>query len=168
MPKIKRKPVTNVLFSLASNTIHPTTPLKPILNVFNCDHAEHKITRARKCLGFESTIVFHFENFTMNMAGDLASTPWMKTNISFGSPESQNWSDPEAAKVSATKHHHWIYYFCYHNAQSLQSWARVPTELGNVQTNLKKQSVHQRPYGTSFSRLHQLRKTSKGGWKGTW
>lgn len=73
--KIKQKPVTNALFSLASNTIHPTKPLNPILNLFNCDYAEHKITGARKCLGLESTIVFHFENFTMNMAGDLASTP---------------------------------------------------------------------------------------------
>jgi len=75
MPKIKQNPVTNALFSLASKTIHSTKPLKPILNVFNCDHAEHKITRARKCLGLKSIIVFHFENFTMNMAGDLASTP---------------------------------------------------------------------------------------------
>lgn len=72
MPKIKQKPVTNALFSLASNTIHPTKPLKPILTLFNCDHAEHKITGARKYLGLEPTIVFHFENFTMNMAGDLA------------------------------------------------------------------------------------------------
>lgn len=67
--------MTNALFSLASNTIHPTKPLKPILNVFNCDHAEHKISRARKYLGVDSTIVFHFVNFTMNIAGDLDPTP---------------------------------------------------------------------------------------------
>lgn len=150
------------MFSLASNTIQPTKPLNPILNVFNCDHAEHKITRARKYLGLESTIVFHFENFTMNMAGDLASTPWMKPNIGSVSPESQNWSDPEAAKVSATKNQYWIYYFCYANAQSLQSWARTPAALSNTQTILKKQSLYWRPDSTIFGRLCQLRETSEG------
>lgn len=125
MSKIKQNTVTNALFCLASDTIHPTKPRKPMLNVFNCDNAEHKVTRARKCLGLESTIVFHFENFTMNMVGDLAPTPWMKPSISSGSPEPQNWSDPDATKVSATKNHHWIYYFCYDDAQRLQPRARA-------------------------------------------
>lgn len=74
----------------------------------------------------------------MNMAGDLASTPWMKPNIGSESPESQNWSDPEAVKVSTTKNQHWIYYFCYFNAQSLQVLSQSPRCIKQHTDNLEK------------------------------
>lgn len=77
MPKLKQTPVTNALFSLASATIHPPKTLNPILNVFNCDCAEHKMTRARKYLGLEGEGGSLMPDFLQTLLFSVCFLSWL-------------------------------------------------------------------------------------------